>query len=273
MRLRSVVSALAAAALCVGLAPSASAVNNTVVVLGDSLPANPTVVDYVSGKFNVDIPGVSVNLAGCGTDYQFSNAVARGSGREARDYTCAGASYRTGGMLVSEQVSRAQANGDLSADTADVVVLAGANDTYPYVLTDHLPVDQIGAQLTDSVRDTINQVRAAAPNARIKVVGYPQVSNALGEVCLLNVVPGLPFVMPGVNIGEIENMLESSVRAGAEQAGAEFVSSKAISQGHEMCGNDRWVAGIIDTTSEAHNLLLHMTNTGINVVGEAAGRA
>jgi hypothetical protein len=51
------------------------------------------------------------------------------------------------------------------------------------------------------------------------------------------------------------------------------VSLKPVSQGHEMCSNDRWITGIIDTTSQRRNLPLHMTDIGLRNVGAAAAKA
>lgn len=273
MRLRSLATWFAASALCVGLAPAASAVDNVAVVFGDSLPANPTPADYLAGKAGLPLPGTRVNPVGCGTDFAFSNAVGRGAGKEVRDYTCAGASYRTGGMHVTQQIDRAIANGDLNGETSEVVIMAGGNDTYPYILNDHMPVPQIAGQITDAVREAVAKVRAAAPNARVKTIGYPRISGPQGEVCLINVAPGLPAPTPGVDLKEIEAALEEAVRVGTEQSGGEFISLKPITEGHHMCTEDRWITGLVDTTAERHNIILHMTDHGLNQVGEAAGRA
>lgn len=274
-------AALAAAGIVAGAvtvspdAPSAQAAPNNVVVFGDSLTANPDVYNYLAGK-GAPLPDSILSGAECGTDNRFSDAVGRGAGNgNVANYSCAGASYRTGGMHISQEVEMAKQKNDLNGQTSQVVILAGTNDTYPYVLNDRMPVPEIENNLRISVRDTVRQVRATAPKARIKVVGMPQITNANGDICPINVVPGAPMPFPLVQIGELETALENAVRNGTNDAGvgANFVSLKGISQGHEMCSNDRWIVGLVDTTSGRRNLPVHMTDAGLAAVGEFAGRA
>ena len=40
-----------------------------------------------------------------------------------------------------------------------------------------------------------------------------------------------------------------------------------------MCANDRWIVGLVDTTSQRRNLPLHMTDTGLRVAGRTAANA
>lgn len=73
MRIRSVLATLAATAVAaVTLPMAAQAAPGNTVVFGDSLPANPTVGDWLTAK-DAPIPGGRVNEMGCGTDFLFSN--------------------------------------------------------------------------------------------------------------------------------------------------------------------------------------------------------
>ncbi|HIW96696.1 MAG TPA: hypothetical protein H9867_09520 [Candidatus Corynebacterium gallistercoris] len=270
---RTLVAAAATTAAVVTMAPAAQAAPGNSVVLGDSLAANPTIVDYVAGKFSMAIPGARVNPLGCGTDYRLSGSIGAANGTEVADYTCAGASYRTGGIHMIDQVRRAHRDGALDAGTREVVLFSGANDTYPYMINDRMPVPQIREQLKVAIRDAVNEARRLAPNAKIKVVGYPTISNPDGRVCLLNVIPGQPTVDVLFNIREVEDALQWAAVDAAAETGAQFVDLKPLSAGHGMCSNDRWIAGVIDTTSGPRNLILHMTDAGLNAVGEHIGRA
>lgn len=270
---RTLVAASAAVAAVGGLAPAAQAVPGNTVVLGDSLAANPTLVDYVSGKASVPLPGGRTNQLGCGTDFRFSNAIGAANGTPAANFTCAGASYRTGGIHMIDQLNQAAAQGELNGATKQVVLFSGANDTYPYVINDKMPVEQIKANLQASIRDAVNRARQLAPNARIKVAGYPTISTPEGKVCLLNIIPGQPTQDAFTNIREIEDAAQWAAVDAARETGAQFVDLKPMSRDHGMCSNDRWIAGIIDTTAGPHNLILHMTDAGLDAVGAAVGRA
>lgn len=253
-------------------APSAEAVPGNAVVLGDSITANPDLYNYFAGK-GVPLPDPILSGSGCGTDNRFSNAVGSGSGLPTDNFTCAGASYRTGGMHISEQARIANEKGALNGETRQVIMFAGTNDTYPYILNDRLPVDQIEANLRNAMIDTVRQVKGYAPNADVKVVGMPHIGNAAGEVCAVNLIPNVQVATPGVQVGDIEWAIERAGQDAAAASGARFVSLKPISAGHETCSNDRWLVGLIDTTSARRNLPLHMTDIGLSAVGFEAGRA
>jgi len=247
-------------------APSAEAVPGNSVVLGDSLTANPDLYNYFAGK-GVPLPNPVLSGSGCGTDNRFSDGVGRGSGLPVDNYSCAGASYRTGGMHISDQARIAHDQGSLNGETKQVVLLAGTNDTYPYVLNDHLPVDQIEANLRNAIADTVREVKGYAPNADVKVIGMPHVVNSLGQVCPINLIPNVQVPSLTIQISDLEWALERAGQDGANAGGARFVSLKPVSDGHEMCSNDRWIVGLIDTTSGRRNLPVHMTDAGLAAVG------
>ncbi|RAV33894.1 GDSL-type esterase/lipase family protein [Corynebacterium heidelbergense] len=277
MSLRSAIitaaTALASSAIAVSTPTAAVAAPGNTVVIGDSLAANPVAQDYLAQR-GIPIPGAGrMNGAGCATDYRFSGTYSDAAKVAVDDFTCSGASYRTGGVHLNELAGRATNAGALNGATKEVVLLGGANDTYPYVLNPSpLPVPVIEDQLRVAIQDTIRQVRQAAPNARIKVLGYPQISNGAGNVCLLNVIPGQPTQDLTVHMGEIEAALQRAGQTSAANERAAFVDLKPVSQGHEMCSNDRWMAGVIDTTAGPHNLPLHMTNAGLEAVARVAAR-
>lgn len=271
MRIRTVLATIAATAAAAVAIPAANAAPGNTVVFGDSLPANPTIGDYMTGK-GMAVPGGRTNAVGCGTDFTFSNAVGHAAGTPVDDYTCAGASFRTGGMRIMDQVNRAAETGALDQGTRQVVFLAGANDTYPYVLNDHMPMPQIQENLRVAVRDAVNRAKEIAPNATIKVAGYPEVSGPNGEVCLVN-TGGVGLPAPAVNLTEIEAGLDAGLRQAAEDTGSRFVDLKGITGGHNTCSPDNWVVGLVDDKIGQYNLILHMTTPGLDTVGQHVGRA
>lgn len=273
MRIRTVLATLAATAVAaVTLPMAAQAAPGNTVVFGDSLPANPTVGDYLHGKANLPIPGGRKNDLNCGTDFLFSNAVGESNGGNVADYTCAGASFRTGGMRIIDQINRAAETGALDAGTRQVVILAGANDTYPYILNDGMPMPQIQENLRVAARDAINRAKQVAPNAQIKIAGYPTISGPNGEVCLIN-TGGVGVPTPAVNLREIEDRLDQGLAQAAGDTGAKFVGLKGITAGHGTCDADNWVVGVVDDSIGDYNLFVHMTNHGVQTVGHHIGRA
>ncbi|MGN0095124.1 MAG: GDSL-type esterase/lipase family protein [Corynebacterium sp.] len=253
-------------------APESQAAPGNTVVLGDSIVANPDIYNWAAGK-GLPLPDPILSGSGCGTDNRFANSYGQASGKHVDNYSCAGGSYRTGGMHVTEQADRANRGGALNAGTNEVVIWAGANDTYPYILGDKLPVSQIERQLRDSVNRTVSHVKRLAPNANVKVLGFPHITNGAGQVCPINVIPNVQVPSALIQVSDVEWALERALRDGATGAGGSFVDLKGPSRGHEMCSNDRWVVGLIDTTSERRNLPLHMTDTGLRAMGRAAANA
>lgn len=272
MRIRTVLATLAATAIAAVTIPVAGAAPGNTVVFGDSLPANPTVGDYLAGKANLPVPGARTNALNCGTDFLFSNAVGASNGGNVADYTCAGASFRTGGMRIVDQINRAAEAGALDGGTREVVILAGGNDTYPYIVNDRMPMPEIQENLRVAARDAIHRAKQVAPNARIKVAGYPTISGPNGEVCLIN-TGGVGVPTPAVNLREIEDRLDHGLAQAAGDTGSQFVSLKALTAGHGTCDADNWVVGLFDDNIGTYNLFFHMTNHGVQVAGEHVGRA
>ncbi|MGP5082399.1 esterase [Corynebacterium variabile] len=250
-------------------APAAEADGGRAVLAGDSLVANPDIYNYLAGK-GVPLPDPVLSRTGCGTDNRFRDAIASGSGQNVQNYTCAGASYRTGGAHVIDQVNQAARNGDVAGAT--VYLLAGANDTYPYILNDHMPVPEIENNLKNAIAKAVRAAKDAGA-VDVKVLGMPHITNAAGEVCAINLIPGVQVPTFGINISDVEWAMERAGQNGAAEGGGRFVSLKGPSNGHEMCSNNRYITGIIDTTSARRNLPLHMTDEGHRVLGAFAGRA
>lgn len=254
------------------LAPAtASAAPGNTVLLGDSIMANPSVPQYLTQR-GVPLDNKPMNNLGCASDDRFKNAYASVKRAPIDNYSCSGASYRTGGKHIKDMANKAQRDGKLNGATREVVILAGANDTYPYILNDKMPVPQIENNLRVSIRNTVNQIKRQAPNARIKVVGYPQITNPAGQTCYLNLLPqGTPSLL--VKARPVEDALQRAAANAARDTRTSFVNIKPMTAGHDTCARDRWVTGIIDVAPQPRNLALHLTHHGITQVGKHVARA
>ena len=131
---------------------------------------------------------------------------------------------------------------------------------------------QIQENLRVAARDAINQIKHVAPQAKVKIAGYPTVSGPNGEVCLIN-TGGVGVPTPAVNLREIEDGLDAALAQAAGDTGVQFVSLKAATAGHGTCDADNWVVGVIDDSIGDYNLFVHMTNHGVQVAGDHVGRA
>lgn len=251
------------------------------VIFGDSVPANSNPLGVASGKLGPgpakdaarDIGGATpYNRIGCSSDGHFADAYSRGSGLSVGNYACSGSSYVTGGFhTIDNAIDIAASKGDLNHGTQEVAIMAGANDTYPRLSPGGPTPADLAPIIKNGMVNSINHVRKYAPNARIKIIGYPQVTDRFGAACTIDVVPGFPSGhIPGV--GGFEAAVQWAGATAAREAGATFVDLKPASQGHGTCDNDRWYSGVIDTTAPSkYKLLLHLNDNGVEQTGRIAG--
>lgn len=257
-------TALTAGTLTTALAPSASAspAPNSAVLFGDSVAANPTVIDYVGNKINPRDPRFPATRSGCASDHVFPKKFTARTGKLMYNYSCSGASFTEGGMHISKQLDMAAQQGKIGPQTSTVVILAGANDTYTKILNQKKSVaGMIGALEPQVVRD-LQKARRLAPNAKVKLIGYPTIADRAGNTCVIGHVPPVVFDR---RIPEVERAMDAMGARVAAKTGTQFVSLKAASRNHDMCSRDPWLAPLIASPKPA-NLPLHLTTGGINGV-------
>ncbi|HWJ09592.1 MAG TPA: SGNH/GDSL hydrolase family protein [Nocardioides sp.] len=94
--------------------------------------------------------------------------------------------------------------------------------------------DSVAADIVETVAEILDR----APDARVVIVGYPQIIPAEGTCPLLPLAEGdYPF-----GRGVLQEFVEAQAKA-AEKAGAEYVDVWAATDGHDICADDPWVAG------------------------------
>lgn len=257
--------AAAAAALIAGNTSALAATPGNTVLAGDSVVANPTVPDYWKNKANIKVnTGV-----GCVTDGAIADEIANASGGAHVDqYQCAGASFSTGGVHIDNALRTAAQHGDLNPQTKNVVIVAGANDTYPY----GPDVQASDRAIRDGLRNAINIAHHHAPNAKVMVVGYPHVS--FNNVSCYNSGLGSsnPLPIPAGNTAGTEQRLQNTLREVAQQNNATFLDAWPMSEGHDACSPDRWWVNLIDIMPPAPgNLPLHLNAHGTHAYGQFIG--
>lgn len=112
---------------------------------------------------------------------------------------------------------------------------------------------EVLATIEQRVASAVAGIQDRAPEARVLVVGYPQIVPQGDSSCdALPLAEGdLPFART-VNRGLAE-ALEEAARA----SGAEYVDVYALTEGHDVCSDDPWIAGRETIPGEA--LAFHPT--------------
>jgi lysophospholipase L1-like esterase len=276
-----------------GFSPGFSPRAGGYVALGDSYTAGP------------DIPDQAGQPAGCQrSSRSYPYLVARALGLAAgqvRDMSCAGATTRelTTAQRTSDGTNPAQLSA-LSATTTLVTVGIGGNDIgFGPALTrcaelDLLPVliskgssamtpcqdyyTSVGAaDLQQRIQDAgsglaaaLAAIKARAPEARVYVIGYPELlpaSASAGCSLSLGITPGdLAF------INQQEQRLNQTLHERAAAAGAGYVDTYAPSAGHDACTAPavRWAEPLLPSSPAAP---LHPNATGEQQMAQAVVKA
>ncbi len=221
----------------------------TYVALGDS---------YTSAPFVPETDGQDGCLRSSGN---YPSLVAAELGSDLEDVSCAGA--QTVSLVGVQQTfdgsSRPAQFDALSEDTDLVTIGIGGND---FGLFSKLTAGCVGAaaqepegtpctdaatgDVTRDLDEMKGRVAAAlkgvvdrAPEARVLLVGYPQIVPATGSCPdLLPIAEGdLPFAR-SVNRG-LADALENAAKA----ADVEYVDAFALTRGHDICADDPWING------------------------------
>lgn len=247
------------------LAPAAEAHQRNLVILGDSVIADPPLGEYLDRK----VEQGSSELAGdrsCPTSRSnFGVQAATELGLEAADYSCSGTtaldgSSIFGGQDFQVQIDRALAGTALSPTTSRVLIALGFNDTYNNL---DLPEHELRSRFVAAVAPQIQRIRRAAPEARIQLVGYPTIADN-GHVCLFNLGGSARDRTYAPLIGHLEGLAQGMQQELAAATGVEFLDLKASTSDKSMCAPDQlraW-AGLVDLNASPHHLPFHMNARG-----------
>lgn len=279
------------------------------VTFGDSIMANMTAGDAAfsmatkgARKAKPELAGAiskidpNINLHGCaqGTP-SLPKKLAAELNVPLNDYSCPGATMYTptaAALTIPEQVDAAVADGALNPQTRYVTLQGGYNDVYNNYLTltgEGAHDDEIAAQtnrptqkamFAAAIDQAVAKIKAAAPNAKVALVGYHEITEntPAGWQCLFHVGEGYgkdnkwgaSFAFPIFFDTQGEMNVQKWMAEAAQRHGVMFADERAFSAGHGECAPaaDRWVAGIVvDTTTGEHNLALHLTDEGVNAIG------
>lgn len=197
------------------------------------------------------------------TDRNYPHLLAEALDLDLVDVSCGGA--KTPNMTTQPQVAgtdrlppQVEA---VTEDTALVTISIGANNGSVYgnlvircaqlalADPDGAPCSDLAQQnddvlpavfdgVVEGIVETVDAVLERAPDARVVVVGYPQIFPAEGTCPELPLAEGdYPF-----GRGVIEAFVQAQARA-ATESGAEYVDVWAATEGHDICADEPWIAG------------------------------
>lgn len=230
----------------------ASADSRTVVALGDSFTSGEGAPPFEAGT--------DTRLNKC---HRSTNAypivAARLIGAQARNVACSSAQTRdlfTTFRTESAQVSRI-------GDATDVLVTIGGNDINAFEAALTLPPQEVLnaelAKLKPTLVQTYTKIKAAAPKARVFVVGYPAIF-AIGEArwCLASQTRR-EYIVNGTK------QLDEIIRQAAMEANVGYIDAFSAFSGHELCTAQPYVNSI-DVWNIRYSL--HPNAAGQNKLGE-----
>ncbi len=255
-------------------APSAQAQGKNVVLLGDSLMANPTfaVAEAIQGpgKATANAPGEWRCPRG---ESRLAASLQRESGAKVEDFACTGAvAYAPieGEKRLSKQIDTAINQGHLNGATTNVMIQIGMNDTWK--APGFYPVQS--ENFVNEMRTQVDRIRAAAPNARVSFLSYPSLVGNNGETCPVHINNAPPLVIPVGAVRAAVNSAHDWQRQSANATGADWINLEAETLGHDMCApqEQRWVAGILDNSSDPYNITTHLTHRGNDEVAKVIAR-
>jgi lysophospholipase L1-like esterase len=145
-----------------------------------------------------------------------------------------------------------------------VTVMVGGNDlgfgrVVAHCLVDPQPCSSVDAEvesaltrLGPALEDLYRQIRARAPQARLLVVGYPQLVADPAQ-SNLDTCPSLASPLPGRRVDAADSRwlrekgvrLSTVIEGAAKAAGATYVDVVAGFAGHEACSADPWLTGVL----------------------------
>jgi hypothetical protein len=247
--------AFTAAALCSSIVP-AGARGGTYVALGDSYTSGPLIQPTAPGS-----PVLCLQSAA-----NYPHLTAQALGLSLTDVSCAAATVSN--MTQSQYPGVSPQFDALSADDSLVTLGIGGNDNNTFItavagcgIIDITDPENLGApceaafgdRFADAIASdapniaaALRQIHALAPDARVLVVGYPDILPQQG-----NCWPQMPLTSDDVAyLNGMEQDLNSMLRQQAEAAGDTFVDTYTASIGHDACQpeSNRWVEPVVPST-------------------------
>ncbi|WP_067826896.1 SGNH/GDSL hydrolase family protein [Nocardia inohanensis] len=258
-----VAMALAVAASVSGVAgtvAAAPAEGKELVVLGDSFSANEWVTQAQGSECRHGATSWPTRL---------SNAMGVAGSADYLDVSCPGAAIDTPPSYTAGwEAKQADGAGAFGPRTKLVALQFGLNDrwgsneaTLWYALQQCVldlvrgcgadaavagrgmdASEVTGARYAERLRNVVTYVKYYAPNARIVLVGYPELFRTGQDAVCFSAFGVLRFVQPrGQAAIDAVNRLDQAQREAARVLGVEFFDARAATAGHGLCSEQSWI--------------------------------
>ncbi|RMI28439.1 SGNH/GDSL hydrolase family protein [Nocardia stercoris] len=255
--------AVVAAATQLGTATAAHADETggaEIVTLGDSYSSNPQVWDPATGQFD----GLGETVCSHKPDAwpgQLSRLAGVAGTSDFVDESCSGAALQSDSKYTPAlEAKAADKVGAFGPRTKLVTLQFGVNDTWP----DENSVT--GEVYAHALSNVVAYVKYYAPNAKIVILGYPEM---FGPGCVD--VLGLGEIPKPDDARDSAHMdhLDTAARQAAQLLGVDFLDVRALTAGHGSCAPDPWVNGLFNRPEYRLGWPFHPTVTGDAVVAQA----
>lgn len=251
-------------------------VRENYVSLGDSLAANPTALDIIVSreqKKNPNIQWPTIRDGYCAQGLSnFPKQTAEKTGLRLVDYSCGGSTAYVPASgndaiphnTLTEQVDRGLADGAINGDTKLVSITIGVNDLYQPGNGENVGQEERKRRYHETVTAQINRVKAAAPNAKVVMLGLPDQTDGFNHTCatnLLGVVSHWYFPI----VPYYQDELREEQRNASAATGSTFldmVDEINVPKNNNGCvpQENRLSAAVFDDAP--HNLTFHLTDAG-----------
>lgn len=214
------------------------------------------------------------------------------------DVSCSGSTISSGkGWWLVHEVAEAVKQQAFGPETDVIAIQTGMNDVWSNtnlssLITSLQPcvfnfVDGCGLEAADQgrfpdyrnvtgqiyakrIREVITYMRFHAPNARIMLVGYPELFPAGQEHVCVNVLGAGQVVQPrGRAVTEYLDRMNDAQREAAELLKLEFVDIRSVTAGHGLCSDEPWMNGFFDPAADEAGMPFHPSAHGDAVAAEA----
>lgn len=284
------VSGAIACALPARAEPAAPpAPGKTLVVMGDSYTAN--------GLHVFDGDGPACRRGAGSWPNELSRLMHLAGTPDFEDVSCPGASLAsfTHYTLLHEVRDAADA-GSFGPRTKIVAIQMGMNDAWGHtksqggdslylcaldfrdgcgraaVTQDRIsdPNAVTGDAYADRIRTVITYIKYYAPNARIALVGYPEIVAPHATSTCVSILGAGNLVQDRASalVGYLDR-LDHAQRDAARDLGIDFFDARTLTAGHGICSPQPWLNGFMDPRADFFGMPLHPSVQGDNVLASA----
>ncbi|MEV6769794.1 SGNH/GDSL hydrolase family protein [Nocardia sp. NPDC051030] len=135
-------------------------------------------------------------------------------------------------------------------------------------MTDYTGVS--GPAYAARIRNAVTYIRYYAPNARIVLVGYPELFPSGQDTVCLNFFGAIPFIQPrGRAVIEYFDRIDQAQREAAQELKLDYLDARTLTAGHGLCSAQPWMNGVFDPRADINGLLFHPSTVGDRVVANA----